>query len=42
MQLFDNGWNAFRGTIFANQKRPGAVSEKTDIFDGNQSNPILS
>jgi len=31
MHLFDNGWNALRDTIFANQKRLGIVPEDAEL-----------
>ena len=31
MHLFDNGWNALRETIFANQKRLGVIPPDTQL-----------
>jgi arylsulfatase len=31
MHLFDNGWNALRDTIFANQKRLGVIPESAEL-----------
>jgi arylsulfatase len=40
MHLFDNGWNALRDTIFANQKRLGVIPEKAQLTPWPDELPI--
>ena len=39
MHLFDDGWNALRETIFANQKRLGVIPESTQLTPWPDSLP---